>query len=353
MNKTRNYDVVSASYKKKAKSIASEFPEWCSHYYRELESLRAAKTLYVYMCDLKNFFSYLKQVNPVFDKPMKEITLDEIAQITKVDIEEYREYVSQNDSGLNGASIIRRKIASLRSFYAYYVKNRYLEYSPAAAVSLPTVKRKQLVYLDEGEITELFNYMNDLECVLSIKNPHRLPYFLKTKYRDTAMMMLLVGTGIRVSECTGLNLNDVNFKDQSLIVVRKGGNEDKVYFNGEVAQALEDYLELERPQLAKHGNDDLPLFYSMQGNRISNRAVENMVKKYAREVVPLKNITVHKLRTTFATNVIRKTGDAFTVSKALGHSSMAMVKVYSEPAENQKRMAAESVSFRNDPDKLK
>lgn len=135
---------------------------------------------------------------------------------------------------------------------------------------------------------------------------------------------LFLGTGIRISELVGLNTDDIDFNTNSFIVTRKGGNRTILYFNDEVKAALEDYI-VERSSKAK-SNDEPALFLSMRETRISARAVQNLVKKYAQIVSPLKKITPHKLRSTFGTNLYRETGDIYVVADVLGHKDVNTTK---------------------------
>ena len=133
---------------------------------------------------------------------------------------------------------------------------------------------------------------------------------MKTKIRDIAIITLFLGTGIRVSECVGLDITDINFRENSIRIVRKGGNESILYFGDEVEKALLDYIEGPRAMMAMKAvpGEENTLFFSLQKKRISVHAVENLVEKYAKEFVPHKKITPHKLRSTLVQTCIRKQG---------------------------------------------
>lgn len=115
-------------------------------------------------------------------------------------------------------------------------------------------------------------------------------YYEKTKERDLAIVTLLLGTGIRVSECVGLDVEDVDFKNNGIKVTRKGGNEMVVYFGHEVEKALKKYLEVRKNIVPVAGHEHA-LFYSTQRKRIGIQAVENLVKKYAGAITTTKNHT--------------------------------------------------------------
>ena len=152
-------------------------------------------------------------------------------------------------------------------------------------------------------------------------------------------MTLLLGTGMRVSECVGINIKDLDFQNNAVKVTRKGGNEVFLYFGEEVRETLADYLEERQNALTKDENEDA-LFLSSQGKRIGVRTVQNMVKKYAQLVTPLKKITPHKLRSTYGTNLYRETGDIYLVADVLGHSDVNTTKKHYAALEDERRRSA-------------
>lgn len=176
----------------------------------------------------------------------------------------------------------------------------------------------------------------------------------RTVKRDVAILTLMLGTGIRVSECVGLDLSDVDFKEDGIRIHRKGGYEAVVYFGEEVEQALKDYLE-ERGEIIPQEGHENALFLSLQNRRITVRAVENLVKKYASRVTSLKKITPHKLRSTYGTSLYRETGDIYLVADVLGHKDVNTTrKHYAAIEEDRRRSAANIVKLREEvPDSVK
>ena len=167
-------------------------------------------------------------------------------------------------------------------------------------------------------------------------------YHERTKVRDLAMMSLLLGTGIRVSECVGLNINDIDLDTCGARVYRKGGKESVIYFSDEVRDVLENYLDEREMIDAVPGNEDA-LFLSMQRKRINVRSVENLVKKYAKLVTPLKKITPHKLRSTYGTSLYRETGDIYLVASVLGHNDVNTTRKHYAAQEEERRRSARNV----------
>ena len=156
----------------------------------------------------------------------------------------------------------------------------------------------------------------------------------------------MLGTGIRVSECVGLDLDDVDLKNNGIKIHRKGGAEVVVYFGEEVRNALCGYME-ERKLITPVSGDENALFLSTQRRRMGVQAVENMVKKYARQVTPNKKITPHKLRSTYGTTLYKETGDIYLVADVLGHKDVNTTKKhYAAIDEDRRRMAAKAVTLR-------
>ena len=149
-----------------------------------------------------------------------------------------------------------------------------------------------------------------------------------------------------MSECVGLDISDVDFKNNRIKVLRKGGNEMFVYFGAEVEEALQDYINTERAKVVPLPGHENALFYSIQNRRISVRAVQDLVKKYT-EHVTTKHITPHKFRSTYGTNLYKETGDIYLVADVLGHSDVNTTrKHYAAQDDERRRQAATAVQLR-------
>jgi site-specific recombinase XerD len=157
---------------------------------------------------------------------------------------------------------------------------------------------------------------------------------------------LFLGTGIRISELVGIDMNDLDMDVNGFKITRKGGNQTILYFSDEVRQALDDYID-ERAQNPLLDNEPA-LFVSLQNKRITVRAVEKLVKKYASITSPLKHITPHKLRSTYGTNLYKETNDIYVVAEVLGHKDINTTKKhYAAISDDIKRAAANKVSLRH------
>ena len=190
------------------------------------------------------FFQFLLEENPSFKKhSLEDFTVEVLDQITALDIEEYQEYLKVYKNGdkleTNGERGLKRKISALRSFYAYYYKREMIHTNPTVWLDIPKVHQKSIIRLDADEVAMLLTILN---TAATSSLARKRMYYEKTKERDLALVTLLLGTGIRVSECVGLDVEDIDFKNNGIKVTRKGGNEMIVYFGPEVEKALKDYL---------------------------------------------------------------------------------------------------------------
>ena len=169
-------------------------------------------------------------------------------------------------------------------------------------------------------------------------------YNKNTKVRDNAMVTLFLGTGIRVSELVGLNVEDFDFSQNAFKVTRKGGNQTILYYPNEVKYAVEEWLSIRKTLPIKE--DEHALFLSLQNRRICTRSVENVVKKFAKESTPLKKISPHKLRSTFGTNLYRETNDIYIVADVLGHKDVNTTKKhYAAIGEDMRKNVAKKVKI--------
>lgn len=334
------------------RAVLETLPSFCRTYFRGIEEYTSARTRLAYAYDIRLFFEFLHEKNPICSKlEIKDYPLSILDQLNRIDIEEYLEYMTlyQKDGKdiTNDERGKARKLAALRSFYNYFYQNEMITKNPAALVPLPKLHEKEIIRLEPNEVAILLDQVED-GAKLTKKE---LEYHKKTKIRDVALLTLLLGTGIRVSECVGLDVSDVNFDIGGIKVRRKGGYEAIIYFGEEVETALLDYLEQRELIIPAEGHEDA-LFLSLQNRRIAVRSVENLVKKYTSRVTPLKKITPHKLRSTYGTTLYQETGDIYLVADVLGHKDVNTTrKHYAAQADERRRKAAKYVRLREDTEK--
>ena len=271
----------------KLRTMLKELPPFCTEYFRGIDPRPSTRTRIAYAYDLSVFFDFLKKENPVFSKMDRmDFRLEHLDQLTVTDLEEYMEYLKyrfndNNKEVINKERGIMRKISSLKSFYNYFFRVEKIKTNPAALVRLPKLHDKEIIRLDIDEVAML---LDEVEQGESLPDRQKA-YHDRTKVRDLALLTLLLGTGIRVSECVGLDIHDVDFKNGGIHIHRKGGKEVTVYFGAEVEDALNDYL-AERQRIDPEPGSENALFLSMQRKRMNVRSVENLVKKYAKIVTP-------------------------------------------------------------------
>lgn len=333
------------------REIVKELPGFCKAFFRGIEETTSSRTRLAYAYDLRIFFEFLHENNSVCSKmEITDFPLSVLDRISREDIEEYVEYVSLYEK--EGREISNkergksRKLASLRSFYNYYFTNELIEKNPAVLVPLPKQHQKEIIRLEPNEVATLLDMVEDGDKLTKAQ----AKYHEKTKIRDVALLTLLLGTGIRVSECVGLDITDLNFETNGMKIRRKGGYETVLYFGDEVEEALKHYLEQRKHVVPQSGHENA-LFLSMQNRRISVRAVENLVKKYASNVTTLKKITPHKLRSTYGTTLYQETGDIYLVADVLGHKDVNTTrKHYAAIEDERRRKAARVVKLRENKD---
>ena len=333
----------------KLREFLMELPPYVKDYFRAKEPTTSDKTRLSYAYDLRVFFRFLQETNPVVKgKTMADISVQDLALLQPVDFEEFQEYLKAYQSPdkkleTNSRTGIARKMSCLRSFYDYLCKRQLLASNPVRLVDMPKIKEKAIIQLDPDEVANLLDYMENYGSQLS---GVQLYHYNKQKYRDLAIITLLLGTGVRVSELVGLNIGDVDFKNNGIRILRKGGNEMIVYFGQEVEKALTDYLELSRNGITPVAGHEEALFLSGQRKRISVDAVEKMVKKYG-SAVSVKTITPHKLRSTYGTALYRETGDIYLVADVLGHADVNTTKKhYAKLSDARRRSASKAVVLR-------
>ena len=208
------------------------------------------------------------------------------------------------------------------------------------ATEISKIPDKNIVTMEKSQVQRILAAVNDT-AGMSEGEILRHGKIIK---RDYAIMMLFFGTGIRVSELVGIDLSDIDFYNASLLITRKGGDEDEVYFGPEVQRALEDYVSAER-EILLAGKEDPALFISMQHRRMTVRSVQLMIKGYAEKAGLNMKVTPHALRRTFASQVYASSNDIYLVAEALHHSSVETTrKHYAKMSKERKRDAASAVS---------
>ena len=325
-------------------SYLSELPEYCYDFFTGIEITTSSLTRLNYAMDLSIFFDYISKF--ILKKDKKEITLKDLDTLEARDIESYLSYLTfyKVDDKIfkNTENGKARKLASVRSFFKYLFNHDLISKNVVSKVPTPKLHNKGIIRLEGSEIEKMLDAVNDPTTFTQ----RQKNYNKNTRIRDNAIVTLFLGTGIRVSELVGLNVEDFDFSQNAFKVTRKGGNQTILYYPNEVKYAVEEWLTIRKT--LPINEDEHALFLSLQNRRICTRAVENLVKKFARESTPLKNISPHKLRSTFGTNLYRETNDIYIVADVLGHKDVNTTKKhYAAISEDMRKGVAKKVKIGN------
>jgi len=346
----RNYhEQVKINNDIKLRELARDLPGFAMQYFRGIEHTTSSRTRIAYAYDLRTFFHYLNGNDERYKNiKITDLEVTILDALKPLDIELYLQYLkyykSEDDiERSNNERGLMRKLASLKSFYNYFFRMEIIKTNPAEIVKMPKLHDKEIVRLDSDEVSAL---LDEVESGSKLTKSQKA-FHEKTKVRDSAILTLLLGTGIRVSECVGIDINDVDFKNHGIKIRRKGGNEVVVYFGDEVETALLDYLDERKKTITEPGHEDA-FFLSMQKKRIGVRSVELLVKKYSMLITKLKKITPHKLRSTYGTSLYKETGDIYLVADILGHKDVNTTKKnYAAIEDDRRRGARNKVNLRD------
>lgn len=354
--KDNYYEDLENSLQLKLRELIKDLPYHCELFFRGIQATTSIKTRVAYAFDLRIFFYFLtNETDLFFTHPPIDFSTDELEKITALHIEEYLEFLTlyslphYDDPSIivpysNNNSGKARKLSTLRSFFKYLFKKGIIKTNPALLVDMPKIHEKPITRLEVDEVVNLLDLVENGDQLTRTEQR----YHKYTKDRDLAVLMLLLGTGIRISECVGLDITDFDFSINGFKITRKGGNQVILYFSNEVAEILQNYLHKRKSLTPKAGHEDA-LFLSLQNKRLSISSIQKLVRKYTKKVTPLKKISPHKLRSTYGTNLYRETGDIYIVADVLGHKDVNTTKKhYSEISDDQRRKAAQIVKLRDE-----
>ncbi len=345
MDKLSFYEKRDLKNRMKMSKYLESLPYYCLDFFIGIENNTSSLTRYNYAMDLNVFFEYISE--NIFHKKKKEISFEDLNKLKSRDIEQFLSYLSYYSGENNKVSQNKergkaRKLASLRSFFKYLYNHDLISSNVVSKIETPKLHNKEIIRLEKDEVSKMLNAIeNPLDFTQKQKS-----YNKNTFERDNAIVTLFLGTGIRISELVGLDIDNFDFKENAFVVTRKGGNKSMLYFSDEVAMALKTWLE-KRATLTI-SQEEKAMFISLQNKRISIRAVENLVKKFAKIASPLKKISPHKLRSTFGTNLYRETKDIYIVADVLGHKDVNTTKKhYAAINEDMRKSVANILQLRD------
>lgn len=314
------------------KEILPTLPEFCNDFIVGISMKTTILTRYNYALDIKTFFNFCVSDSGKFgDMDIKYISLMDLDTLKAIDFERFLDYLSSyqtpNKTCQNKESAKSRKFSAIRSLFRYLYTHDMIKQNVTDKVAMPKLREKAILRLDDQEVNDIFDNF-EVDKLFYSENMDNYNTN-NTKIRDIAIITLLLSTGIRVSECVGINMSDLDLENLKFNVMRKGEKASILYFSEETATAIQNYIVFRSNHLKKKKidvNSISALFLSLQNKRISVRAVENIVKKYSTLVSPLKNISPHKLRSTYGTALYRSTKDIYVVAEVLGHKDINTTK---------------------------
>jgi len=337
-------------YLQRINDLLLELPPFCVEYFRSMANKNlSVLTRYSYAIDLRGFFLFLVTELPLFTAHSpRDFSMDDLRLVRAEHIEMYLDYVTmyerESKERMNRERARARKLSALRAFFKYYFKWEQLDANVAALVETPKINDHAIIRLEPNEVADLLDRVESGENLTE----RQKKYHASTRIRDVAILTLFLGTGIRISELVGIDCSDIDFENRTFLVFRKGGKEDILAFGDEVHDALFAYAQ-QRAEIIPMEGHESAFFLSMQNRRITVRAVENLVKKYAAASVPLKKITPHKLRSTYGTMLYQESQDIYLVADVLGHKDVNTTrKHYAAQARDNRRTAAKMIHLRED-----
>lgn len=313
----------------KSDEIINTLPSWAKDFFRDMRSQnKSEKSICQYAYDIEGFINFIKNSAGFKDKDLNSLNVKDVLDcLTREDLQEYIEsisfYKNKNNEAIEySPEFVSRKLSSLRSFYNFYFNTEKITKNTPTLFKNPKVPDKTIVDLDDDEIEKLINVIvRDTDERGDKLEGVQKTYHDKYYKRDLAIFALLLGTGMRVSELCGIDIQDIDEKNSRIHIIRKGGKEAHVFFGVDCQTIMDDYINNCRPSLLIDAMCDA-LILSSKGQRITERSVENIIDKYVQMSGIKKHITPHTLRKTHGTKLYEQTGDIYLVASALGHSSV-------------------------------
>ena len=318
----------------KVNELLKEMPEFVSDFIYNFGRIENYATKLEYCRDIKIYLEFITTyLKEYCDKDITDLSLDDVANIEILDINRFLTTLSGNHK----ETTVKRKRASLSSMYGFFVATGKMSRNPIAATKSIKIPNKDVVYLTNDEQSTL------LETVRYGKKLNESVAKLHYIYadRDSAMFILLLDTGLRVSEMLSTDIIDYNLEECSVVVTRKGGDTQVVYYSDECRDYLDIYFKSQKAKYELPSKDlKFPAFTTTTGKRLGVRAVEMLVKKYVAACIPEKAriISPHKLRSSFAMSFYAASDkDILLLKKKMNHKSIQTTNIYAKASDSAMR----------------
>lgn len=314
----------------------SEYPDFINDYWYHLTLVKAKseRTAEGYLIDIRMFFRYILYMNSSQDIDFNKIDISkfDVKLLENVNLHKIYEYIYfLHDERHNNDKTVARKISSIKSLFKYLTKQvSLIKNDPTLNLELPSLKKSLPKYLTLEESQTLLEQAS--------ASPINSP-------RDYCIITLFLNCGMRLSELVGINISDIDFKEQKVRILGKGNKERMVYLNDACIDSIKEYMDSRENSVT----DPKALFLSKKGGRISRRRVEQIVEQMLRQCgLSGKGISVHKLRHTAATLMYQYGNvDTLTLKEILGHKSIATTEIYTHLSNDILKNAANSSPLAN------
>jgi site-specific recombinase XerD len=318
----------------KVNELLKEMPEFVSDFIYNFGRIENYATKLEYCRDIKIYLEFITTyLKEYCDKDITDLSLDDVANIEILDINRFLTTLSGNHK----ETTVKRKRASLSSMYGFFVATGKMSRNPIAATKSIKIPNKDVVYLTNDEqstLLETVRYGTKLN-----ESVAKVHYIYAD--RDSAMFILLLDTGLRVSEMLSTDIIDYNLEECSVVVTRKGGDTQVVYYSDECRDYLDIYFKSQKAKYELSSKDlKFPAFTTTTGKRLGVRAVEMLVKKYVAACIPEKAriISPHKLRSSFAMSFYAASDkDILLLKKKMNHKSIQTTNIYAKASDSAMR----------------
>ncbi len=338
------YESKETRLNNKLETIIMDFPYFARDYITVKRTRLTTNTLVIYAYTIQSFLNFLlKSKGNNSGIIIHDLKVDDMKMVGVQELKAYEKYLQQesNVSNYNNSyRTIAYKFSILKGLYNHMRSKGRINQNPFDGYKVSGRREENdCNYLSVEEVQNLFQSVIDLS---NCKSEHQAAYLKKSQLRDYTILLLILNTGIRVSECQGLDIQDIDFSENRLEVARGRQNQSYVYFNDKVCDVLRSYL-LYRKQMETKFSEETALFLSMRRTRISIRAIQKLVSKVAAMDIKEKSVTPRMLRNTYGVELYKETKDVQLVGAVLGCPTNA--EKYAEQAKPNKRNAANAVTL--------
>ncbi|HZG71076.1 MAG TPA: tyrosine recombinase XerS [Chondromyces sp.] len=358
-------------HERRLQEMVKTMPYYVAEYVDDKLDHRSPSTLLNYLHEYKLFFEWLMAEGITEARDMKDIPLSTLENLSLESAQSFFKYVQRRDISVSKTETkkpekvsVNRKISALRSLFRYLTAQTENEdgepyFHRNVMQKIEVHKVKETLGARANKISaKILHEDDDLLLLDYVKNQYinELPeksrqrsYFLRDKERDLAVLSLFLGSGIRVNELVNLRLRDLDFKENIIHVVRKGGKLDTVAVIPQSMEDLQQYLSVRKERYNAEEDENSYVFLAKRkgaGVPLSVRAVQMLVKKYTKAFTKNKSLAPHKLRHTYATRLMEETNDIHLLMRQLGHSSTTTATLYSNPQQEKAKQAARMLGDR-------